>query len=194
MKAVVVAVVVALAAPAHADDGRALLQLGVGGGAIGASRGEPSSRAYAVRFHLGFRLGSGVHLLYGVDGLMLGRFAPDPTHSQDLSTVDLGIRWRLFRAAPATVGPRRYGMDGRALYLRAGLGLAHINRPPYSSVWSSGDSGPWGFSVGGAVGWLPFRAHDYALGFEASDFVSWLGKGARHAWALTIAVQLDVFD
>jgi hypothetical protein len=191
VKAVVVALVLALAAPAHADDGRMVLQLAVGGGAIGASRGEPSSRAFAADFHAGVRITCGLHAVFGSHNLMLGRFAPDPTHAQDLSTIYLGVRWRPFAGRPTT---RRgaYGLD--ALSLRTGLGLAHINRPPYDSVWSSGDSGPWGFSVGGALTFLPIRGHDYALGFEASDFVSWLGKGARHAWALTVAIQLDMFD
>jgi len=190
VKAVVVAVVVALAAPAHADDGRALVQLGVGGGAIGASRGEPSSRAAAVPFHLGWRVACGLHVMFGFQGLMLARYAPDPDHAQDLATTDLGVRWRPFPRRADRVRSR----DSTALYLRAGVGFAHITRPSYGSVWSNPDSGPWGFSVGGAVGYLPFRARDYALGFEASDFVSWLGKGARHAWAFTIAVQLDMFD
>ena len=164
---------------------RRFLAIGFGPGALTGTDAEPFSNAVATKFAQGTRVSRGLHFVVELDGMLMARYAADPSRSQNLLGATLGLRWTPFRVRPRHV-------DWRSIYFKAGVGLGAIDQLTYSSVFDRDEDRTWGLVAGGAFGWHPIRAPDYALGFEFADLVIFTDGHTRHSIGFTVSAQLNL--
>ncbi|HEY5948402.1 MAG TPA: hypothetical protein VIV40_23055 [Kofleriaceae bacterium] len=164
---------------------RRFLAIGFGPGALTGTEAEPFSNAVATKLSQGTRVGRGFHVVVELDSMLMARYAPDPSRSQNLVGMTLGLRW-----TPFPVRPRH--IDLRSIYFKASAGLGAVDQLTYSSVFDRDDDRTWGLVSGGAFGWQPIRAPDYALGFELADLVIVADGHTRQSIGLTVTAQLNL--
>jgi hypothetical protein len=163
----------------------------VGVGGISGTDDEDLSQGMAFTIGVGLRVSPHLHLMLNSDYTSFARYQPDPDLSQQQSSLTLGARWAPLDFA---VDDGIAVIDLTNVYLRGGLGVAHLIRIPFGSFnLFRVEQGTWGGAVTGAVGWTALRWQGGALGVEASDSLAIYGDGTRQNFGVTLFGQLERF-
>lgn len=155
------------------EPARAYLALGIGGGMLTGTEMEPSSSGVSWTIQLGYRVARPLHLLMSGDFISFTRYAPDPSRSQQQGALTLGILWT----------PRQ------PVYVKAGLGVAHLIQQDYGSLWSV-DQGAWGGAITAGLGVSIYQDESFGLAVEAADSFAIYGGSTRHELGFNLLARI----
>jgi len=162
------------------------VRIGFGYGWLSGHSTEQSSEADSLSMMFGFRVSPKVDVVVETGGLVGATYSPDPTRSQSTYIALLGARWAPFRQPYVQIRPQPRGAS--ALYVQADIGYTELLRDTINGT----DTAARGLVLGAGVGWLGINAHDWAMGFELEDHVSFLNRseGVRNSVGLLALWQL----
>lgn len=193
--------VVAVAGRARADEahdavvrdqapppGPVFLSLGVGTGGISGSDDEAFSQGISWSLQIGHRYRPQLAFVLSGEFTGFARYEMDPALSQQHSAITLGARLTPFGERRPL---RELQIDPAQLWVRAGLGVGHFVRVPYSRLFDP-DQGPTGPAATVGIGWAPIIGRAWALGFEATDSAAVYGDGVRHSFGINFLASLDL--
>jgi hypothetical protein len=153
---------------------------GIGMGVFTGDDNEGASQAMSLAAHIGIPVARRVHVLVGMDSVTLARYEPDPARYQENLVVSAGVRW-------AGSDTSRYAVQ-LGWYGRAGIGFGHVTRRDYTPFAEDSDSGPWGFALGGGLGYR-VRGPLGDVAMEIVDQIVFYGGGTRHAIGLNLVLE-----
>lgn len=159
------------------------LGLGVGGGGLTGTEAESFSSGLSWTVQIGYRLRSHLHLLLNGDYTSFTRYTLDRDYSQQQSAVTLGVRWAPFEE-PVTSS----ASDFTNVYVKAGVGVGHLIRQRYGSLFSV-EQGAWGPAATVGLGWGLSRSEHFGLAIEASDSLVIYDEATRHNFGINLLVH-----
>ena len=171
-------------------------RLGVGVGAgwltahddIEGSRGTMTTASYARE------VTGGLDVLFETIMLAGANYSPEPTKSQEIAGLLVGIRWAPIRIATTTGG----WWEPRDLFVQGNIGVNTLTISPYNELFASAskDNSSIGLTAGGALGWYPFRFGNARFGLELIDQIAWYRYGndfgRRQHIAVTTGVEIQL--
>jgi hypothetical protein len=171
---------------------RMLGALGLGGGGLSGAGEEDFSQGVSSTIQLGYRISPHLHVLFNGDYTAFTRYSLDPELSQQQSAITLGVRWAPLEYPVASSSVPV--LDLTNLYLKGGIGAAHLIRQPYGSFNPLGvTQGSWGGAATAGIGWGVLRGGNFTLGLEASDSLAVYRSGPRHNFGMNMLIQFGWF-
>ena len=147
-------------------------------------------RSGAVTIQAGQRLWPRLHIVGEVSLSGPGGYSPDPAAWESHTALLLGIRWTPFRGkwVKALMGPPhaiRYSDKG-GLYVKASVGAGLRER--YAEAFEDVD---WAPVLNAAIGLLPLKGRDWALGLEFREQLAFYSDGLQRDWGLVLQAQVS---
>ena len=171
---------VAIADPTPEPPRRAFVAVGVGFGFFTGDDNEAASQAASLTTQVGIPLARGLHVLAGLDLLTLAHYERDPSRYQQNLVVFTGLRWT---GSEDSSRPTKLSW-----YARGSIGFGHVSRHDYDPFGGDRESGPWGFALGGGLGYR-LRSAFADTAMEIVDQVVFYDGGTRHAVGINLVFE-----
>lgn len=201
LRRVTCSLLLALAAPAWADDDARKapepsderaglsLALGWGGGALPENDDDMFSSGISYVLQAGLRLEPSLWLVVDNRVLSGARNEDDPARSRGQGAFTSGLKWAPFGVAGED--DQKWVLDLRRFSVMAGGGLGIRSSSSRDRFFSPPDN-DYGVAATGGVGWMPIGGRGWSLGLELTDSMVWAGGESRqHVVSdLLLTVQL----